>query len=144
MLLEERLPSEKRVTVGPRMSYVAYCTSCGKQGVGSTVAWKPRLANYKSHIKKKVDSCRIVKHFIDGCQDGMLGNIRFVIVDVINNTSTLTQSEIDSLLLAKEKFWIGTLITQHKGLNGSHDWCRKTRTEREKSSDDLSSGNQDF
>ena len=32
---------------------VAYCTNCGKQGVGSTVAWKSRLANYKSHIKKK-------------------------------------------------------------------------------------------
>ena len=29
-------------------------------------------------------------------------------------------------------FWIGTLVTQHQGLNGKHDWNRKTRTEREK------------
>ena len=33
--------------------YLVYCTSCGKQGVGSTFAWKPRLANYTSHIRKK-------------------------------------------------------------------------------------------
>ena len=32
--------------------YLAYCTKCGLQGVGSTVKWKARLANYKSHIKK--------------------------------------------------------------------------------------------
>ena len=106
--------------------YLVYCTSCGKQGVGSTVAWKPRLANYKSHIRKKVSSCRIVSHFIEKCQDDSLKNMRFIIIDVVNNTDGLLQSEVDSLLLAKEKFWIGTLITQHKGLNGSHDWCRKT------------------
>ncbi|XP_057292599.1 uncharacterized protein LOC130621317 [Hydractinia symbiolongicarpus] len=40
--------------------YVAFCKNCGKQGVGSTIPWKSRLANYKSHIKKKVPSCRIV------------------------------------------------------------------------------------
>ena len=32
--------------------YMAYCFTCQKQGVGSTVSWKPRLSNYryKSHI----------------------------------------------------------------------------------------------
>ena len=30
--------------------YVAYCLNCQKQCVGSTVCWKPRLKNYKSHI----------------------------------------------------------------------------------------------
>ena len=29
---------------------LVYCKLCGKQGVGSTVAWKPHLAKYKSHI----------------------------------------------------------------------------------------------
>jgi len=37
----------------PYLIYIACCQSCGKQGVGSTVSWKPRLANYKSHIKKE-------------------------------------------------------------------------------------------
>ena len=38
----------------PYMKYLAYCTKCGKQGVGSTENWKPQLFNYKSHIKKRV------------------------------------------------------------------------------------------
>ena len=114
--------------------YVAYCKTCGKQGVRSTISWKARLANYKCHIKKKVPSCKIVKHFIEECPDENLSNIGFIIVDAINNTDRLTKLEIDALLLAKEKFWIGTLVTQHQGLNGTHDWGRKKRTEREKPS----------
>ena len=112
--------------------YVAHCKKCGKQGVGSTISWKTRLANYKSHIKNKIPSCRIVKHFIDECCDNNLQNIYFVIVDVLNNIESLKKKEIEELLLVKEKFWIGTLVTQHKGMNGSHDWNRKKRTEREK------------
>ena len=112
--------------------YVAYCVTCGKQGVGSTVAWKPRLANYKSHIKKNKPTCRIAKHFIDECKNESLTNLRFVIVDTVNNVENLSQAQIDHLLLEKEKFWIGTLITQHHGLNGTHDWNRNKRSDREK------------
>lgn len=34
--------------------YIAYCLSCLKQGVGSTVDWKPWLRDYKLHMKKKI------------------------------------------------------------------------------------------
>ena len=34
---------------------IVFCLNCLKQGVGSTVDWKPRLHNYKSYIKKKCD-----------------------------------------------------------------------------------------
>ena len=112
--------------------YVAVCKTCGKQGVGSTVTWKTRLANYKSHIKNKIPTCRIVKHFIDDCRDDTLKNLYFIIVDVVNNTENLTKNELEEILLKKEKFWIGTLVTQHQGLNGTHDWNRLKRTEREK------------
>ena len=112
--------------------YVIICKTCGKQGVGSTVSWKPRLSNYKSHIKNKVETCRIVKHFINDCVDETLSNFHFIIVDVVNNTENLDKQELDNILLSKEKFWIGTLVTQHKGLNGTHDWSRTKRTEREK------------
>ena len=116
----------------PNIIYLAFCKRCGKQGVGSTVKWKPRLANYKCHIKKNVSSCTIVKHFIDECSDSDVPfkHLGFVILDVVNNTNGLNQDKIDELLLVKEKFWIGTLVTQHKGLNGSHDWNRTKRTEK--------------
>ena len=115
--------------------YVAYCIKCHKQGVGSTISWKPRLANYKSHIKKKKGTCRTVRHFIEGCNDNGFNTLRFIIVDCLNNTDGLTSNEIEELLLQKEKFWIRTLITQHHGLNSKHDLHRNNRSEREKLTD---------
>ena len=116
----------------PNVVYVAFCLHCGKQGVGSTIAWKARLSNYKSHIKKRLGTCRIAKHFIDGCENPAVENLRFLLVDCLDNTGDLRKEEIDKLLLQKEKFWIGTLVTQHKGLNGSHDWNRGQRWDKEK------------
>ena len=34
--------------------YLAYCTKYWEQGAGFIVSWKPRLSNYKSHIKQSV------------------------------------------------------------------------------------------
>ena len=114
--------------------YIAFCLNCLKHRVGSTVDWKPRFRNYKSHIKKKVRSCSIVNHFIDVCSDtdDLSRNIRFIIIDQLNNTNSLSPDDIDDLLLQKERFWISTLVTIHKGLNSTHDWNRKRRTERAK------------
>ena len=107
--------------------YVAYCIKCMKQGVGSTTSWKPHLSNYKSHIKKRKLTCRIVKHFIENCNDNGFNNLRFTIVDCLNNVDSLKNDEIDDLLLKKEKFWIRTLAMQHHGLNSKHDLNRKKR-----------------
>ena len=90
------------------------------------------MANYKSHVKNQLKTYKTARHFIEDCPDPTLWNFKFVIVDVVNNTEKLSKEDVDSLLLEKEKFWIGTLVTQHKGLNGTHDWNRKKRTEREK------------
>ena len=64
-----------------------------KQGVGSTTSWKPRLSNYKSHVKKKRLTCRIVRHFIENCNDNGFNNLRFTIVDSLNNVEGLTDDE---------------------------------------------------
>ena len=40
-----------------------------KQGAGSTTSWKPRLSNYKSHVKKKKLTCRIMRRFIENRND---------------------------------------------------------------------------
>ena len=110
--------------------YLAFCILCEKQGVGSTFDWKPRMRNYKCHINRGVKSCHIVKHFLDVHKG--FENLRFIMLDSVDNVDGLSTERIDELLLEKEKFWIGTLLTQHKGLNSTHDWARTKRNEREK------------
>ena len=108
----------------PNVIYIAFCLSCLKQGVGSTVDWKLKFRNFKSHIKKKVRSFSIVNHFIGVCSDtdDPSKNKRFIIIDQLNNTSSLSLDQIDSLLLQKERFWISALDNIHKRLNSTHDW----------------------
>ena len=48
------------------------------------------------------------------------------------NVDHFLYDEVDELLLQKEQFWIGTLVTQHKGLNETHDWRRTRRFQKEK------------
>ena len=96
------------------MIYLVYCTKCGKQVVGSSKNWESWLSNHKSHIKKKVKSCSIVKHFIDSCTATVIPSKYFRFIN-----SSKEKIEFD-LLLEKDKFWIETLSTIHKGLNGYH------------------------
>ena len=113
---------------------MAYCTKCGEQGTGSTVYCKPRLSDYKSHIKQSAQSCKIVTHFIEKNNNPIVPfkYLRFIILDVLTNTESLSKDDTEDLLLKKEKFWCGTLVNQHKCLNGSHDWNRVKRTEKPK------------
>ena len=71
---------------------------------------------------------------IDECYDEKIPfkYLALVIIDVVNNTSGLKLKQIENLLLEKEKFSIGTLVTQHQSLNSTHDWNCSKRTEREK------------
>ena len=123
----------------PYVVYAGECLRCGEQGVGSTVNWKPRLSNYKSHIKKGINTCGIVKHFLEDCVDheDPCGNLIFFIIDGLNNTDGLSMEQIDNLLLQKEKFRIGTLVTMHKGMNLSHDWNRTSRNQQVQRSNSL-------
>ena len=113
--------------------YCAMCTKCLQQGVGSTEHWKQRCAIYKSHIRYHRETCGISKHFIHQCPDDEdpTGHLVFIILDGLNNISGLSKEERDDLLLQKEKFWIGTLCTMHKGMNSTHDWNRTKRCDKE-------------
>ena len=115
----------------PYVVYMAYCTKCKQQGVGSTNNWKARLANYKSHIKKGIKTCSIAKHFIESCCDNEdpCKYLRFVILDRVNNYDEKSSEEMEKIMLEKEKFWIGSLCCIHKGLNGYHDWRRSKRVQ---------------
>ena len=80
----------------------------------------------------KHETCSIVKHFLHDCPDNEdpSGHLVFVILDGLDNTSGLSGEEVDDLLLQKEKFWIGTLLTMHKGMNSTHDWNRAARCDK--------------
>ena len=51
---------------------------------------------------------------------------------LILNINSLSSDEIDDLLLQKERIWISTVVTIHKGINSTHDCNRKRHTERPK------------
>ena len=118
----------------PNVVYAAECLNCGKQGVGSTIKWKPRLSNYKSHIKHNRKTCRIVKHFTDVCRDPSDPHkfLKFHILDCLDNVEGFSGEKIDELLLKKEKLWIRNFVAVHKGMNSHHDLSRKTRSDLEK------------
>ena len=69
-----------------------------------------------------------MRHFIENCNRNGFNNLRFTIVDCLNNVDCLTDNEIDDLLLKKEKSCIRTLVTQHHGLNSNHDVNKKDVT----------------
>ena len=121
----------------PNVIYLAQCEKCKVQGVGSTTKWKPRLRNYKSWVKNKTRLCRIANHFIDspncrGAGSKPWENMKFKIIDCLENVHELSPEQIELELLKKEKFWIRSLLTYHHGLNSSHDLNRTNRCEREK------------
>ena len=56
--------------------------------------------------------------------------MKFILVDCLDNTQGMTFEEREEALLQKEKFWIGTLVVQHKGMNSTHDWNRQRRYDK--------------
>ena len=55
------------------MSYIfvsqTLCNKQCKQCVGSSVKFRARLSNHKSHIKQKKRMCCLVNHFIDNSHE---------------------------------------------------------------------------
>ena len=114
-----------------------YCVLCNlyhlpATGGGFYKCLETAFGNLPSHIKHHQETCGIVKHFIHQCPDNEdpSGHIVFVILDGLNNISGLSADQVDNLLLQKEKFWIGTLCTMHKGMNLTHDWNRTKRCDK--------------
>ena len=82
---------------------MAYFTKCGEQGMVSTVSRKLRLTNHKSHIKQS----KIVKHFTEKCNDPIASVRHLGFVHWIPVKGWYWGKK------KKEKFWCGTLVTQH-------------------------------
>ena len=76
------------------------------------------------------NTCSITKHFneVCVCPENPTEYMSIQLIDCLDSVDNLNTEGNDYLLLENEKFWIGTLITMHKGINSTHDWYRKKRT----------------
>ena len=66
------------------IDYVIDCatfTLCNKQCVGSSIKFRSRLSNHKSHIRKNKRTCRLVNHFIDNSCSNTLSDIKFILIE---------------------------------------------------------------
>ena len=77
--------------------YCALCTLCNKQCVGSSVKFRARLSNHKSHIKQKKRTCCLVNRFIDNSHDQQLSHLKFILIEQV---STKTED-----FLKKRGYW---------------------------------------
>ena len=91
---------------------------------------KPILRNFKSHINKKLQTCSICNHVIDVCSDtdDPSRNIKFIIIDQLNNTNSLSHLMKMMIYCYKKKDFRFQRLPPHK--NSTHHWNRKRRTER--------------
>ena len=88
--------------------YCAFCKKCNRQCVGSAIDFRHRLSNYKSHIKKQKQTCRLVNHFIDNSSDHSLDCLKFTLIEQISNKTERsggTRGLLASTTLDLRAFW---------------------------------------
>ena len=102
--------------------YCALCTLCNKQCVGSSVKFRARLSNHKSHIKQKKRKCRLVNHFIDNSHDHQLSHLKFILIEQV---SAKTKD-----FLEKRGYWQAQLWTyQPYSFNARKEFNSRRRHE---------------
>ena len=72
-----------RHSLSCRTNYIIYCSICllcNRQCVGSSVNFRVKHSNHKSHIKQKKRTCHLVNHFIDNAHDHPLSSLKLVVL----------------------------------------------------------------
>ena len=96
-----------RQSLSCRTDYVIYCaicTLCNKQCVGSSIKFRSRLSNHKSHIKKNKITCRLVNHFIDNSCSHNLSDLKFILIEQVT-------TKTEKFLEYREGYWQAQLWT---------------------------------
>ena len=84
--------------------YCATCILCNKQCVGSSINFRSRLSNRKSHIKKSKRTCRLVNHFIGNSCSHTLSDLKFILIEQVAAKS-------EKFLKYREGYWQAQLWT---------------------------------
>ena len=90
-----------------RTDYIIYCAACllcNRPCVGSSVNFRARLSNHKSHIKQKKRTCRLVNHSIENAHDHLLSNLKFVLIEQVS-------IKAKKFLKQREGYWQAELWT---------------------------------
>ena len=92
------------------MIYVATCTKCKVQYVGSTASeFKVRFRNHKWAMLTNKTTCELAVHF--NKEEHHMSDFEFSVIEKIVNKS---DNNIDRHLLTREAFWCSQLCTfQH-------------------------------
>ena len=96
-----------RQSLSCRTDYVMYCatcTLCNRQCDGSSINFRSRLSNHKSHIKKNKRTCQLVDHFIDNLGSHTLSDLKFILIEHI-------ATKIEKFLEHREGYWQAQLWT---------------------------------
>ena len=109
--------------------YLVECKKCGKQGVGSTGEFSPRISNYITHIENKHEMTCVAQHFWE--QGHSIGDFSIKgIVKLMNPPRT--KKAKTNMLEDFEYYWQPRLNTfKPFGLNDVKEYLehRKTRSE---------------
>ena len=104
--------------------YLVECKKCGKQGVGSTEDFKPRISNYISHILMKRATCKSVRHFYVAPEHSVKDF----------SIKGMQEKARDKILTEFEGYWQTKLVTlEPYGLNGKDEWARMRNNNKRKS-----------
>ena len=93
-----------RQSLSCRTGYVIYCaacTLCNRQCVGSSINFRSRSSNHKSHIKKNKRTCRLVNHFIDNLCSHTLSDLRLILIEQV---ATKTENFLEHRDIGKLSF----------------------------------------
>ena len=72
--------------------------------VGSSISFRSRLSNYKSHIKKNKRTRRLVNHFIDNSCSHTLSDLKFILIEQV-------ATKTEKFLEYREGYWQAQLWT---------------------------------
>ena len=115
-----------RHSLSCRTDYIIYCATCllcNRQCVGSSVNFRARLSNHKSHIKQKKRTCRLVNHFIDNAHDHPLSSLKFVLIEQVS-------IKTEEFLEQREGYWQAQLWTYEPyGFNAEKEFNSGRRRE---------------
>ena len=101
--------------------YLAACTKCRVQYVGSSTSFKERFRNHKSHMLNNRRTCEVAIHFNE--TEHTISDFKFICIEKL-----IDVDNVEAKLLNREAYWTAQLKTLRPyGLNKRKEFRSKNR-----------------